>query len=135
MAHLNRSKASLRIFGDSLIPAEVTRLLGCEPSQASRKGDLTPRSSGVRVAKHGSWHLQAPDTEPEGLDGQVAWILGQLTSNLDVWAALGKEFNIDMFCGLFMESWNEGFSLSPATMAALSSRGIKIDFDIYDSTQ
>ena len=31
-----------------------------------------------------------------------------------------------MFCGLFMDELNEGFSLSPETMSALASRKVSI---------
>ena len=38
MAELARAVATLRLFGDALDPAEVTRLLGVEPSSAESKG-------------------------------------------------------------------------------------------------
>ncbi|HET8707527.1 MAG TPA: DUF4279 domain-containing protein [Pseudomonadales bacterium] len=135
MAHLSRSVASLRVFGDQLIPEEITKLLGSEPTKSTRKGDVIPSASHARNAKTGSWLLKAKSCEPENLNEQVEWILSQLTSDLGVWSALCKEFEVDIFCGLFMEGSNEGFSLSPAIMSALGSRGIEIGFDIYDSAE
>ena len=135
MAHLQKSIATLRVFGDSLIPNEVTRLLGGEATEATKKGELIRRPSGDFIAKHGSWRLKAPECEPENLDHQVSWLLGQLTDNLEVWQVLGKEFKIDLFCGLFMGSSNEGFSLAAATMVALGARGIEIGFDLYDPSE
>jgi len=38
---------------------------------------------------------------------------------------------MDMFCGLFLESFNEGIELSIETLKMLLERNIFIDFDIY----
>lgn len=135
MAHIQKSVASLRIFGDSLVPSEITRLLGCEPTESTQKGEAIQSHSGERIAKHGSWRLHAPPCEPENLDHQVSWLLSRLSNDLEVWRSLGKEFKIDLFTGLFMGSSNEGFSLSPATMLALGNRGIEIGFDVYDPSE
>ena len=50
-----QSVAFLRISGDDLDPAEITRALGCEPTESQRKGDvLVGRNTGVeRLAKFG----------------------------------------------------------------------------------
>ncbi|HEX6590555.1 MAG TPA: DUF4279 domain-containing protein [Moraxellaceae bacterium] len=133
MAQIERSAATLRIFGDSPIPDEISKLLGCLPSAATKKGEVIQHPSGrEHIAKHGSWRLQSPDCKPENLDHQVSWLLGKLTDNLDTWCALNREFRVDLFCGLFMSSSNDGLSLSPATLVALGSRRIEIGFDIYD---
>lgn len=133
MAHLYRSVATLRVMGDSLIPGEITDLLGAQPSEAQTKGDqLVGRKTGrVRVAKFGMWRLHATDREPEDLDGQVQEILGQLTTDLRIWADLAERFDLDLFCGLFMDVGNEGVLLSPQTLRALGERGIELDLDIY----
>ena len=54
---IDSSCAGLRIFGDSLIPEEVTNLLGCEPTEARRKGDVIPDTHYHRIAETGSWIL------------------------------------------------------------------------------
>lgn len=132
MAHLARSKASLRIFGDDLNPEEVTNLLGCIPTKAWHKGHIQTGTSGRGITrKSGSWHLHAGDAEPENLDGQVSELLEKLTSNLAVWAGLSQRFELDLFCGWFVKESNEGVSISPATMLALAERGIELSLDIY----
>lgn len=134
MAQIHKSAATLRIFGDSLIPDEITRLLGSKPTKATQKGEIILYDSGrEQIARHGSWRLEISDCVPENLDHQISWILSQLTDDLEIWNNLHKKFRIDLFCGLFMNSSNEGFSLSSETILALGSRGIAIGFDIYDS--
>ena len=128
MTELHHSHASLRFFGDDLIPEEITELLG-----AQRKGGLSQPNAGgkVFVARRGGWRLCASRREPADLDAQVAELLGQLTTDLEVWRGLASRFKVDLFCGWFMHEGNEGISVSPATMRALADRGILLDIDLY----
>jgi Domain of unknown function (DUF4279) len=136
MAQLDRSKATLRIMGDALLPDVITRSLGCEPTGAQSKGEeLIGKTTGqVRVAKSGMWRLEAASREPEDLDGQIDELLSKLTADLDVWTQISNAFKIDLFCGLFMKLGNEGLSISPKQLAALGERGIELGLDIYDAS-
>jgi Domain of unknown function (DUF4279) len=132
MAHLQRAVATLRIAGDDLVPAEISMLLGTEPTRSKEKGKewLTPLGE-TKIATTGQWHLYATDTEPENLDDQVAELLGKLTSDLVVWSNLSTRFKIDLFCGWFMREGNEGVEISPVTLKALGERGILLGIDLY----
>jgi hypothetical protein len=133
MAALNRTAASLRIFGDHLNPSELTRLLGCEPTDSKSKGQETVgKSTGqVRIAKTGSWHLDASRRAPGDLDGQIGEILSRLPQDLQVWKELNRRFKVDLFCGLFLESETGGSQISATVLAALGDRGIELNLDIY----
>ena len=133
MACIHHSAASLRIIGDELIPAEITEALGASPTHEQTKGEkMSGKNTGkVRSARTGMWRLRVSDREPEDLDGQIREILGQLTEDLDVWKSISSRYKLDLFCGLFMECSNEGMELSPESLLALGSRGIKIGLDIY----
>lgn len=135
MAHLARSVATLRIFGDDLLPEDVSSMLAGSPTRAERKGEVIRTKAGERVASTGAWRLEASATEPEHLDAQVAELLGQLTPNLETWRALGERYRLDLFCGWFMKESNEGVSVSPATLLALGNRGIELGLDIYAPSQ
>lgn len=132
MGIIRRSAASLRIFGDELQPTEISRILGCEPTQARLKGEVVKYPSGrERTFTCGSWFLTAESAEPENLDGQIKWLVAQMTDDLEVWKSLSSSYDIDMFCGAFMQSGNDGLSISAATMLTLGLRGIELDLDIY----
>lgn len=132
MGKVHHSTAALRIFGDDLQPDGITRLLKCQPSKAEIKGQVIKYPSGrERAVKHGHWRLVAEDAEPEDLDGQIQWILSQMTNEPDIWKHLVQTYDVDMFCGIFMGSSNDGFCLSPKTLLILGERGIEIGFDIY----
>ena len=133
MPQLHESLAGLRIFGDELVPEEISRLLGALPSKSKAKGETwrdTPTGREYS-AKTGAWHLDAAVRQPGDLDGQVAEILGKLTSDLEVWRSLTRRFRLDLFCGWFMEQRDEGINISPKTMAALAERGIELGICVY----
>lgn len=135
MGAIEYSKATLRIFGDDLIPEYVSNLLGGTATK-SKKGDkdVSKTSGKVQIAKTGSWHFQAKKREPEDLNAQIEVILSQLTSDLAIWEKLYQSYNVDMFCGLFMGNWNDGLSLSPEIMLALGQRRIVLSLDVYSGS-
>jgi uncharacterized protein DUF4279 len=137
MAHLHRSVATLRICGEDLDPDEITALLGCTPSSSERKGDVfTSKTSGrSRTAKLGAWRLDTSDREPEDLDGQIDEIVSKLTPSIEVWQSIAARYRVDLFCGFFMRETNEGFEISPASLAALGERRIALGLDIYSPTR
>ena len=130
---VDRVKVSLRVFGDDLDPDEVSRVLGCEPSGETRKGDVTV--GGVtgrrRVAPCGSWHLASTEDQSVETEEQVSKLLSRLSSDLDVWKELTRKYRVDLFCGLFLNEFNRGFSLSSGLLKELAERNLKIEFDIY----
>ena len=132
MAQIHKSVATLRISGDDLVPADVSRLLNCTPTTAQKKGDTIVGKSGLqRIARTGMWSLHSEDQQPENLDGQIDEILGKLTGNMEIWQTLVRRFRVDLFCGLFMFGGNEGLSVSPTSLLSLGQRGIKLGLDIY----
>jgi hypothetical protein len=126
---LKNSTVGLRIFGDDLVPEEVSALLGCEPTRAYRKGQM--RQAPNYVAKTGTWLLEAADAEPGDLEAQLVEVLGRVTSDMEIWRQLGQRFELDLYCGAFMRTSNDGISLSPQTLSQLGQRGLSLGIEIY----
>ncbi|WP_448539076.1 DUF4279 domain-containing protein [Sphingobium yanoikuyae] len=132
MGELHRSAAMLGFYGDDLDPVEITAGLGAQPTVGIRKGASWVTPSGrEKIAPTGSWRLKAGDREPADLDGQINELLDGLSNDLAVWRSLAARFGGRFFCGIFLDSFNEGFDLRPGTLSRLSERGLMIDFDIY----
>jgi hypothetical protein len=131
---IDRACVTLRLFGDALVPEEVTRLLSTEPTKARRKGDVIPDKRYHRVAATGTWQLEGGLPEGTELEEQIAALLSAVTADLQAWQQLGREFDVDIFCGVFLDDSNRGFVLSPRVMQMLSERGIELGFDIYGQT-
>ena len=128
-----KSVVTLRVSGDTLVPAEITKLLGASPSAAETKGEeiIGARTGTRRVAKTGMWRLTVADREPEDMDAQIQELLGQLTPELPVWQDIAAKHKIDLFCGIFMGDTNDGVILAPQSLLALGKRHIELQLDIY----
>lgn len=128
-ARIGRTVASLRFFGEDLQPEEVTRLLGVAPTQSQLKGDVSP-SGHVRPV--GGWWLRVEEREPGDLEDQIVALFSELTDDPQVWADLNARYRGDVFCGLFMDTTNEGLELKPETLLMIGQRGLRLGLDIYD---
>lgn len=122
---------SLRLFGDDLIPEEVTRLLGCSPTKVQRKGDVIPDARYHRVARTGSWMLNGGLPKTTEIEQQIVALLESVTNDMEVWRQIVAKYDADIFCGVFLNDSNRGFSLSPTVTSMLADRGLEIGFDIY----
>lgn len=133
MPVLEKTKATLRIHGDDLIPDEVNRLLGAQPTGAHTRGEiLIGKVTGHRrVARTGAWSLQAAEQSPGDLNAQIRDIFALLSSDPAVWAQLQSRFEMNLFCGLFMGRSNDGEAIAAANLRLLGERGIELQLDIY----
>jgi hypothetical protein len=133
MAQISKSAATLRISGDNLIPSEITSILGCKPSFEQIKGqEIVGKNTGhKRIALTGMWRLQAKKYEPENLDLQISEIFEQLSKDINKWEILSSKYDMDLFCGIFMEKEMEGMDVSVTSLKTLSERGIRLGLDIY----
>jgi hypothetical protein len=136
MGALDHSIVCLRIFGDDLVPEEITSLLGAAPTEAHLKGEeiVGANTGKVRITKTGRWSISATDCSPEDVEGQLFEILNQLTQDTTRWTSVTSRFETDLFCGIFMGNSNDGLELSAKALLALGERGISLGLDIYDPT-
>ena len=133
MAVPDHSLATLRFFGDELVPEEISGLLGASPTVSYQKGQelIGSRTGTKRITKTGCWRLSAADRKPADLESQIFEILQQLNADLSIWASLAR-FEPNIYCGLFMGNRNDGTSLSAEALLALGQRGIALGLEIYD---
>ena len=136
MADISRSTISIRLFGSELNPEKITRLLGCEPSSAAKTGEkIIKRNGKERIVKKGFWRLTYGESDEVILEEKIELLFGKLTTNLDSWSEVTRNLDTaDIFCGLFIDNWNEGFTLSQSILKKISDRNLEIGFDIYSPT-
>lgn len=132
LTNLQETAASLRFLGDDLDPDEISSRLGTEPTVAVRKGGIhfTPKSAPI-VAHTGKWILKTERRSPGDLDKQIDELLAPIAASFETWRHVASRFNGHIFAGLFIARINEGISLNSKTLAALGSRGLTLDLDIY----
>ena len=130
MAAIARVRASLRVFGDSLEPDEVSALLGRPPTRSARKGEKVAGSQDA-IEPTGAWILDSALSERAEIEEHVEALLASVSNDMDEWSSLTDRFSASILCGAFLDLYNEGFELSPRLAQAVSDRGLVIAFDIY----
>jgi hypothetical protein len=141
VATVARSAVTLRFRGDDLDPPLTSAAFGATPSLAYSKGGPWATPAGKPMTgRRGLWNLSVPDRAPADLDGQIEELLAPLTQDVAVWRDLSTRYDGELFVGLFIstdnglpaaEDFNEGLPIEASTLAAIASRGLAIDFDIY----
>jgi hypothetical protein len=128
----NRSTALIGFYGDDLDPDEITKTFGLEPSIGVRKGGAWKTSMGtVKIAHTGSWRLKCDGAEPDDLSGQLRSLLARMPDDLEIWQTFASQYRAVAFCGLWLQSYNDGLQLPSDVLSALGARGLSIDVDIY----
>lgn len=127
---VERIKVSLRFLGDDLDPDFISNLLGCQPTESYRKGDVLSSKRSSRIAHTGVWSLRDVEEDTNTLEMKVRRLLNRVSADSAAWNSLSR-FQGNIFCGVFIEDWNRGFSLSPELMQNLVERKLAIDLDIY----
>jgi hypothetical protein len=86
MAIINKCQVALRIFGDDLVPEELSHVFDHFYTTGWIKGYKYSTSSGAVVEKKtGAWILEAEPSESGDFDGQIS----QLLSHTNVTGRLG----------------------------------------------
>jgi hypothetical protein len=132
MAGIGRSTIGLRIFGHDLDPDDITRRLGYLPTAAAKTGDTSTNQRGeMRVVQEGFWRLEWGESDATPIEAKIRDLLEKLSDDPHVWDYIAQHYRVDLFCGLFLDVWNEGFTLSPTVTRLLAERQVAIGFDIY----
>lgn len=133
MAGLHDLVVALRVFGDDLVPDEITRLLGADPTNSYSQGDEHVGGKGRVFAprRTGAWIVGTEHQSPGDFDRLTADLLGRMTPDLSVWHGLSARFQLDLYCGLFLALTNEVSVLSAQTLKMLGDRGVELILEIY----
>ncbi|HEX2915027.1 MAG TPA: DUF4279 domain-containing protein [Chloroflexia bacterium] len=129
---IDENRVSVGFWGDYLDPDVISELLGVEPTIAYAKGDKVPvNSEHYRVAHTGLWRWAGIRTDTRTLEEQIQLLFDQLPEDLSIWQDLSTKYGSELFCGIWMKTWNREFDLSPTIMKKIVDRGLTIRFDIY----
>ena len=125
---VDKSKLTLGVHGETLDPDEISRILGCAPTSAHRRGD--PRRSAPPWPK-GAWLLSVEARSPSGPEELVHLLLARLPSDEALWADLRSRFRVQLMFGIFNERLNRGFELSADAVRRINALGAGVGIDIY----
>jgi len=132
---VDRFRVSLTVHGDHLDPDEMTRLLGCQPNSAARRGEAVETPEGIRRTPHtGRWILslnQSGCGPGDDVDDAIEILLAKLPAEPEFWRTLTSSYRVRVSCGLFLEAANRGVEIPPVVSRMLADRNLSIGFDIY----
>lgn len=123
-------RVSLRIFGETLDPSEVSALLGCEPTRSQRKGEAVVENGASHEAETGAWFLESDEPTHLDIESQVESLLHRLTGDPDEWASLTDRYAAELLCGLAGNGVGERWEISPRLSRSLAKRGLVISFEV-----
>ena len=127
---VSAARASLRIFGASLEPSEIDKLMGQAASLSYRAGDqVSPRVPVPR--KIGMWLLKAESPSTQPLAEQILALLGRVPGDEALWAHLKQQYSVDIYCVLELARENSGFELPARAITEIATRGLELQFDCY----
>jgi hypothetical protein len=128
MAELGNTMVSIRFSGKDLDPKKLGALLGFIESESTEM--TVKRLKSGRVV----WSIRLQNKEFLPLEKKIEALLGEFTKEINTWKRATEYIKADIFCGLFLDEWNKGFSLTPPLTKELSDRNLEIGFDVYSPT-
>lgn len=122
----------LRVFGDALVPEDVTVILRHQPTTAWRKGEMRTGVGRHPVpAKDGAWLLDSGLPHSVPVDAQISRLLAVVTNDVIAWQDLHRQYAVDIRCGIFLTGDDQSFHLPADLVSGLAVRGLRLEFDIY----
>lgn len=127
---VDETNVAICIYGEELIPEEVSELLGLNPTHAHRKGDRKKPSSS-HVFKTGVWIFELRGGAPKGPEELTVALLDRLPPTESVWTELASRYRVELRYGLHLNSWNRGFDISQRVVEKIAEIHATVGFDIY----
>jgi hypothetical protein len=128
---LNDSTVTLCLYSPTINISKLSATLGCVPSHALAKAQMRHPPHGSGPSPVGLWLLEAP--KPLRFEEKLRYLLGATPKRTSTWRRLSKSHDVQLRCGIFLHSWNEGFDLPADMLAEIGARGWKLGVSIYSA--
>jgi hypothetical protein len=124
-----KTEASLNLYTDDIDIETLSRILGCNPTEAHKRGyKINPHSP---PAKIGRWSLDAPSEMK--LPDKLTYLLKSTTNDQDVWDKLSLTHSIQIRCAVFLHSWTDGFVISSEIITEMGKRHWLFGISVYSA--
>lgn len=125
---VDKTSITLAIYGDDLIPEEISQLLGYEAEYIRRRERRSPRASPY---KKSAWLFNQKGEAPITAEEIIREILSKVSTDSRFWKELSSRYDVQVRIAIHMENWNKGFDLSAEIIQQIASLGAEMVFDIY----
>jgi hypothetical protein len=133
----NWQMVSLRIFSEILEPEEITKFIGCSPTQFHKKGELMSfKNPNSQKRTHNSWILESDLPNSVSFEKHIINIISFLENKINIIIKLKEKCHIDIVCALSIKGNQGSFELNSEIIQRLSAIHLNIVFDLYvDDTE
>ncbi len=126
---VDETSITLAIYGEDLVPEDISHLLCCQATCHIRRGELrTPRSTPYQQS---AWFFEQEGQAPCTAEDIIKKILSNVSTDSALWQALSSRYEVQLRIAIHMENWNKGFDLSAEMIQTIARLGAKMVFDIY----
>jgi len=130
--------ASLNVTDNELVPEEITRLLGQQPTESQTKDIPLLREDGSvrRIPRFGRWSrtLKVKQTDEWDVAEVVRMLFAGLPDSQDVWNQVAKQGEICISLGLSVSTGSQDFAFDSKLIKMLADRSAAVWFDVYRET-
>jgi hypothetical protein len=127
---IERLDIELRVTGDDLDPARITRMLGVPPTVAARRGEEIDIGGVPVVQRTGVWAYALPASSEWELSDAIDTLLDRLPHDPALWESLATWASAAVICGLFIHDTDRAADLAPDTLARMAERRLALSLQI-----
>jgi len=129
----NQSYASLCLYGSSLDPDYISKLIGLSPSYSCREGDVFTSPSGKkRKAQTGVWLLNSePQCCSECLAAHVQWLINRIVDSVKHITVLDGVESAHISCCFIVKDSGDAVEFDPVLLGTCSGLGLPIKLVAY----
>ncbi len=126
---VDETSVAVAVYGEDLDPIEITRILGCEPTSAHRRGErLSDKTS---PSPHGAWLLVVRGMAPVEPEELTSSLLQRIPEDESIWIDLAARYDLELRFAFHMNAYSRGFDLSPELIHRIARLHATVGFDIF----
>ena len=132
---IDAGKFTLQITSDDLQPAEITVLLGLQPTESYLRGDFN--SAGKLKFNHGSWAFATDRLDfrtGSSCEQSFDAFMRSLPGAPDTWRRIAADNHACVLIVLWMRTRNREFDISTFALGELARRRMRLHIDTYLET-
>jgi len=122
VGELSRASVSLRIIAEVQNINSIASIVGVEPTQYRILREW-PETGIVKVV----WNLEE-ETSGGSIETKIRSLADKALAEYAIWPPETAQWQMEVFCGLYLSNWNEGFSITPETIQLLAIEGYRFKF-------
>ena len=129
---VSKIKTEIVVSGDSWDPDELTRNIGIEPIEITRKGEERP--NGRPPAPNTSWSIDSPWMHTDNIEDPVKIILSQVSGKENQIAKFAKDKELKVDLVIIVEIYDDRpeLYLNSEIINTLALLKAAVGFDMYD---